>query len=187
MKSSMRRFSRIILPLTVFVVVGGIHFLWLGLFPERDPVQDRWVAVPEAADISWTRRYVETGSFWLGFSYALSLGFAAVALRRYREHRSRRTKNLAIGGATFSGVLVVAGCYLLGCCGSPMLIVYLNLFGAGFLPLAKPLVAGLTTVMVLVGWYWMNRANPSAVRTATATTMGIRCECTSQSDAARQR
>ena len=38
-----------------------------------------------------------------------------------------------MGGITLSGFLAVAGCYLLGCCGSPMLAVYMSLFGVSFL------------------------------------------------------
>ena len=41
---------------------------------------------------------------------------------------------------------------MLGCCGSPMLAVYLSLFGAAFLPWAKPLIALLTTVTLFAAW-----------------------------------
>ena len=51
----------------------------------------------------------------------------------------------------------MAGCFLAGCCGSPMLGVYLSLFGASFLPWAKPLVAGLTTAMIAGSYWWMRR------------------------------
>lgn len=146
---------RAAMPLTVFVAVAAIHFLWLGIFPEQDPAQSRWVTVDLSQD-SWLTRYVEGGNYWLGFSYGLSLAFAAVALRRYREARFCAARNVAIGGVTLSGALSVAGCYLLGCCGSPMLAVYLSLFGAAFVPLAKPLVAGVTLLSILLGWWWMN-------------------------------
>ena len=87
----------------------------------------------------------------------MSPSFAACALRRYRERRLCAARNLAIGGVTFSGFLAVAGCFMLGCCGSPMLVVYLNLFGAAFLPLAKPLMAGVTAVSLAVAWWWLTR------------------------------
>jgi hypothetical protein len=41
-----------------------------------------------------------------------------------------------------------------------MLVVYLNLFGAGFLPLAKPLVAVVTTLSIIGAWWWMKRHGP---------------------------
>jgi hypothetical protein len=36
-----------------------------------------------------------------------------------------------------------------------MLVVYLSLFGARFLPLAKPLAAILTTISIMGAWWWM--------------------------------
>ena len=157
---------RAVLPATVFLVVAAFHYLWLGVFPEQDPAQSQWVAVD--AERSWLQSYLEGQGYWLSFSYALSLSFAAVALRRYREQRSCGVRNLAIGGVTFSGFLAVAGCYLIGCCGSPMLVVYLNLFGAAFVPLAKPLVAAMTTVSIAGAWWWMNRRRqPRAVTPAS--------------------
>ena len=152
------------LPLSIFVGVAVIHYAWVGLYPEQDPLQDRWIAVRTAMTPSWLQLYIETRSYWLGFSYALSIAFAAVALRRYREKRFCATRNLAIGGVTFSGFLAVAGCYLIGCCGSPMLAVYLSLSGTAFLPLAKPLVALLTTIFISAAWWWMNRSQRSGVR-----------------------
>ena len=49
---------------------------------------------------------------------------------------------------TLVGVLYGAGCFLIGCCGSPMLAVYLSLFGATVLGFLKPLVAIVTTLSV---------------------------------------
>lgn len=161
---------RAILPLAVFATVAAIHYLYVGLFPDRDPAQDRWVTI--APDPSWLQRYIETQSYWLTFSYAASLAFAAHAFRRYREDRACAARNAAIGSVTLSGFLSVAGCYLLGCCGSPMLGVYLSLFGAAFLPFTKPLVAGLTVVSLLVASWWMNRGRRLA---AAAVAVGAPC------------
>ena len=169
---------RALMPLTVFAAVVAMHFLWLVIFPEQDPAQSRWASADMAGG-SWLRRYVEGGSYWLGVSYGMSLAFAAIALRRYREGRFCAARNLAIGGVTFSGALSVVGCYLLGCCGSPMLAVYLSLFGAAFVPLAKPLVAGVTLLSILLGWWWMNRHAPAATAScppSAACDCGPRCE-----------
>ena len=157
----MNRLSRVIrrafLPAGVFLVVLLSHFVWLGLFPDSDSAQDLWMAAPQPPEASWWVRYAATQSYWLGLSYSLALSFAAIALRRYREERLCGARNLAIGGVTFSGFLAVAGCYLVGCCGSPMLVVYLNFFGAAFVPLAKPLVAAITAVTIVGAWLWMIR------------------------------
>jgi hypothetical protein len=170
------RARRILLPAGTFVIVLAIHYVWTGLFPERDPAQDRWVSAP-AAEISWFRRYVETQSYWMGYSYSVALTFAVVALRRYQENRLCGARNLAIGGVTLSGFLAVAGCFLLGCCGSPMLAVYLSLFGASFLPFAKPLVAGITSITILAGWFWLNRRSPArALNTAPSTDPACHCD-----------
>ena len=150
-----RRRRRLVLPLGVFVLVGAFHFVWLGLFPENGAVQSRWASVGPSP--TWFQQYVESQSYWLGYSYALSLAFAAVAIRRYVERRSCAARIVAIGGVTLPGILSVTSCFLLGCCGSPMLGVYLSVFGAAFLPLMKPIVAGLTTISIAIAWYWMLR------------------------------
>ncbi len=149
------RVRRAVLPVVVFSGVALLHFAWLYFFPETDPAQSRWETVPENS--SALGHYLDEGSYFLGYSYALAISFATVAFRSYREKRLRSAGSFAIGGLTFSGFLAFAGCYLLGCCGSPMLGVYLSLFGAGFLSFAKPLVAIITTLSIVGSWWWMNR------------------------------
>ncbi len=165
MKPAMPALRRILFYLGIFFLVILAHYVWTGLFPERDPAAARWAVVGAATESSWMQLYLQTQSYWLGFSYALSLTFAVYAFRRYREQRYCTARNLAIGGVTFSGLLAVAGCYLIGCCGSPMLAVYLSLFGAAFLPFAKPLVALVTSVSILGAWWWLNRRLPSPLST----------------------
>lgn len=167
----MPKLRRLLLPASVFVAVLLLHFAWLGVFPEKNAVQDQWIAAP-VAHVSWLSRYVESQSYWLGISYGMSLAFAAIAIRRYREGQFCRARNLAIGSVTFSGVLSVVGCYLLGCCGSPMLAVYVSLLGAAFIPFAKPLVAGVTFLSILLGWWWMNRHSPTKEYPRSST-----CDC----------
>jgi hypothetical protein len=176
MTSLGQKLRRFLLPLAVFLGVAAVHFLWSGLFPELDPAQARWasLAAPEA---SWLHRYLESQSYWLGYSYALSLAFAVAALRRYREERFCSAKTLAFGGVTLSGFLALAGCFLVGCCGSPMLVVYMSLFGAWFLPQAKPLVAVVTTLSIIGAWWWMKRRQPSADPALTASSFNKKCCC----------
>ncbi len=160
MKAPQAILGRIWLPGTVFLAVWTIHFVWSGLFPESDPAQDRWLTVTQEGSNSWLASYVEMRLYWLGYCYALSLSFAAVAVRRYLKCRAGSTRNAAIGGITISGVLGAVGCFLLGCCGSPMIGVYLSLFGAAFLPLAGPLVAAFTTAIVGL-LYWRMQERPA--------------------------
>jgi len=171
------RLQRGFIPLLVFLGVAIVHFLWTGLFPDVDPAQSRWLTVASAPDISLLQRYLDTQSYWLGYSYGLSLAFASFAFLRWRERRQCAARNVAVGGITLSGFLAVAGCFLLGCCGSPMLVVYLNLFGASFLPLAKPIVAGITTLTIFWFVWWMNRRDTKEASPATPDTSGNACDC----------
>ena len=154
-------FRRAVPPATAFVVVVGIHILWVRWFPEQDPAQSRWAVLPETGD-AWFSRYVEAGEYWLAYAYGFSGAFAVAAVRNLLEaQRASRASaaegGLAAGSVTFAGAVAFGGCFLVGCCGSPMLAVWLALFGAAFLPFAKPLVAGVTTGTVIVAWIWMEQ------------------------------
>ena len=155
MRSSSGNWLSITLPVGVFAAAYTLHYIWLGLFPEQDPIQSQWLPLP--AEGHWLQRYVETRNYWLGYSYGLSAAFASAALLNYLKSPCWASRAYAIGGATFTGLLAVSGCFLVGCCGSPMLIVWLALFGAAFVPLAKPLVALVTTITIAAAWVWMLR------------------------------
>jgi hypothetical protein len=146
-----------LLTLTAFLVTLTIHYVWLGIFPEVDPAQSQWVLVP--VERSWWDLYLETESYWLGYSYALCVAFIVMVSQRYLLTRCQASGRMVVGGMTFTGGLAILGCFLIGCCGSPMLIVWINLFGAGFVPLVKPLIAFLTTCSLAVAWYWMHYNN----------------------------
>jgi uncharacterized membrane protein YozB (DUF420 family) len=168
------RLRRAALPLAVFVLVVGGHLVLRGLFPERDPAQDRWASVSAVAAPSWLAQYLQAQDYWMGVSYGMSGAFVAWMLRRWREHRRRIARNAAIGGLSLGGVLAVAGCFLTGCCGSPMLALYVGFLGTWFLPLAKPLCTVLTFLLLLVGWWWVSRKLSAAARLCTAPG----CSCT---------
>lgn len=150
MTSSARRFP---LALGVLGAVLALHFLWFARFGPRTG----WVRLDDASAPSPLRAYLETQDVWLGLTYAASFAFAAVTLRRHREERFCSATTLSVGGVTLTGFLAVAGCYLIGCCGSPMLAVYLSLFGAKFLPFAKPLVFAVTLLLLGATWGWTDR------------------------------
>jgi hypothetical protein len=142
-----------LLTLIAFLGTLTIHYVWLGIFPETDPAQSQWVLVP--VKHSWWDLYLETESYWLGYSYALCVAFIIMASQSYLLTRCMTSGRMVVGGMTLTGGLAVFGCFLIGCCGSPMLIVWINLFGVGIVPLAKPFVALLTTFSIAVAWYWM--------------------------------
>ena len=129
-----------------FVAVFGLHF---GLVSsQHSRVAAQWVRISSAPDPSAGARYLERGDFWFGYSYALATAFTAFALALTIRQRRRAAAGV-VGGMTMMGVLYGAGCFLIGCCGSPMLAVYLSLFGASVLASLKPLVAVVTTLSVI--------------------------------------
>jgi hypothetical protein len=161
MNMTTKRLRRYLIPAAVFIFVFAAHYIWLGLFPERGTAQNLWIPV----ETDWLQTYINSQNYWLGFSYGLSLAFAAYAIIRYLEERRNGSRNLAIGGVGFTGFLAVAGCFLLGCCGSPMLAVYISLFGAAFLsfiPFLKPLVALVTVISISLALTWMHRRRKAA-------------------------
>jgi hypothetical protein len=166
------------LPVCVFIVAAELHFGWQALNFKLDPAA---VCAPEATDdreccqspgTSAFDAYLKSQSYWLGVSYALPMAFAAVALRRWRERRSSRNRNLALGGVTLSGALATAGCFLTGCCGSPMLAIYATFLGPTFLPFAKPLLAAVSGISVLIAWWWMDRPAKAACNCSSSSCCG---------------
>lgn len=143
-----------ILPMGVFSLTLIAHLAWVSLFPEVLPKQARW-APPPRMPSSILTDYLDAGHHWLGLSYAISFTFVACAFRRYREEQSCVSGKITIAGLSISGFLAMASCFLIGCCGSPMLAVYLNLLGAQFLPLARPFLTLVTALSCIAAWYWL--------------------------------
>lgn len=126
-----------------------------------------WVQMSQAvgeacAPPLWWAGDVVNRDYRLGYSYALPPAVALVALRRYREPRFCAAGKHASGGLCLSGVLVVAGLLprrLLRFAPARWCGEWL---GAAFLPVAKPLIAILTTLSVAAGWWWPRRHSRSA-------------------------
>lgn len=153
------KFFSVFIPLTVllghfFYVIGSVGGRdqgsgWADLESLR-PAESRW------------ELYTASGEYWLGLSYALAALFAAWCLIRVFELRREAAVSSA-GGLTLSGVLVASVCFFTGCCGSPMLPVYLGLFGPQFMSVTKPLTFGITLVSIAVGYAWMVRTAPKRI------------------------
>lgn len=131
----------------VFVATLGLHFGVLSW--QHAQVAAHWLRISDAHDDSAWARYVGQGEYWFGYSYALAAAFTVFALAQTVRQRRRAAQGI-VGGVTMLGVLYGAGCFLIGCCGSPMLAVYLSLFGSSVLGFLKPLVALVTTISVVV-------------------------------------
>ncbi len=100
--------------------------------------------------------YFQAQDYYTGFSYALGAAFAAWAMGGFLRSRQAATAAGAAGSITFVGILMAAGCFLIGCCGSPLLGVYLGIFGAKALGIGKPLMALVSLVSVGVGYWYLS-------------------------------
>lgn len=141
--------KKLIYPLITFILISvghAIYFIW-----KTSQTSKIWVQLQKISPVLFYFRYQE---FFLGFSYALAGAFAIYALLKFLEtHRSSVAG--IVGGVTLTGILYIGGCFLLGCCGSPMLAVCLTLFGSSFLGFIKPLIFILTLVSVIIGYFWI--------------------------------
>lgn len=148
--------TTVLVCLIVFVAVFAVH---VGYHAWREAaVAAKWVAIDGIERPSAMARYAERQDFFLGYSYALAGAFTMFAIMLTVQQRRRETSGV-LGGLTLMGGLYGAGCFLIGCCGSPMLAVYASLFGASVLGAVKPIVAGITTLsVVLSGLFLMRRA-----------------------------
>jgi tetrahydromethanopterin S-methyltransferase subunit A len=149
--------KKIIYSTTSFFAVLLIHFAYTVW--QTIETTNKWKQVKEINPF-W--QYFERQDFFLGLSYALTAAFTAYAIANFLEKRKSGIVG-TVGGFTLAGLLYFAGCFLTGCCGSPMLTVYLSLFGSSVLGFAKPLTAGLTTMSVILGFAWINRNSKTKV------------------------
>ena len=151
---------RKLLPAVVFLTVFVVHALYVGSCATSPP--PGWTDFSITADAAGP---LGLGAYWhgqdyfIGFSYALGAAFAAWALIRsiFLNQERAVAAGAAAGGITLVGILMAGGCFLIGCCGSPMLAVYLSLFGAKALGLGKPLTALVTLGSVSCGYWCLSR------------------------------
>ena len=144
---------RKLLPVTAGLIVFGAHVAGFLLFPE--PNASEWGSViPSFSDSM--RTYIACGAHWLGASYAMSAAFTAHALLIFRENRRKAVAG-AVGGLAAMGTLYAAGCFAIGCCGSPMLPIYLSLLGGKVVGIGGPIMFGLTLLSVGIGFMILRR------------------------------
>ncbi len=144
---------RKILPLVAGLIAFGAHIAWYVLYPVSNA--SGWGTVNPAFSDS-LQAYFVSGAPWLGASYALSAAFTVYALLIFRENRRKAAVGTA-GGLAAMGILYSVGCFALGCCGSPMLPIYLSLFGGKLAGLGGPLMFGLTVLSVGIGFLILGR------------------------------
>jgi hypothetical protein len=154
------KISRVLLVALSFATVFLAHMLWDTQGQSSGP----WRTLP-SEQTPWSQ-YLASAKIWLGVSYGLAAAFAAYCLTQLYQYRKRAVAG-AVGGLTLVGFLYAAGCFLLGCCGSPMLAVYVGLFGSRFAGFAKPLVFAITAVSVGIGYILVTRKMAKAGHVAS--------------------
>ncbi len=143
--------KRTFYPAITFVAVfilHGVYSLW-----DAARISAQWVSIDKAPLFS---RYFEQQDYFMGLSYGLAAAFTVYSFLRFSSGQ-RGGLSGAIGGLTLTGMLYFGGCFLLGCCGSPMLAVYLSLFGSSYAGFTKPIVLIVTVASMGLSWLWMRR------------------------------
>jgi len=106
-------------------------------------------------NIPWLQKYIKEQNYFLGLSYALSLAFIAFTFLKYKENRKNALK--AGLGSGLLAVLLWFSCFFFGCCGSPMIIVYLNLFGLSMLKIPKAALLLMTIIFIGIAYILLIR------------------------------
>lgn len=139
----MNRLKKKVILLAIFVIAVILHLLYFKLTEER------------CGSIGWFQRYVLEQEYFLGISYALSFTFMAFAFLKYKENRKGALK-AGLGSGLFA-VILWFSCFFFGCCGSPMIIVYLNLFGLSTLKIPKAILLLMTVIFIGIAYILLMR------------------------------
>lgn len=142
------KIKKIIIPLTTFVIVFILHISYFK------------ITESSCAGSEWFQKYIKEQEYFLGISYALSFAFMSLSFLKFKENR-----RAALKAAFSSGLLAILLwflCFLFGCCGSPMLVVYLNLIGLSKLKIPKLILLILTVVFIGIGYLWLIKKTPKS-------------------------
>lgn len=134
--------KRILFIISTFILVVVLHILFF---------RGSLCAVEKKA---WFSLYLQGQEYFVGFSYALALSFATFSFFRLKENRKKAVVGV-LGGSGIAALLWLVGCFLIGCCGSPMWIVYLNLLGISTLKVPKWIMLVFTLFFISTGYWWL--------------------------------
>jgi hypothetical protein len=126
-------------------------------------VRAAWADAPMFSLSDLLEKYSVDAEYIIGISVACSFAFAAFVLQRTVLQTQMKLATAA-GASGFSTFMAVFGCFLVGCCGSPMLAVYAGIFGAAFAPLAKWLTLVVTLASIAFGFWWIRRNEKKCLR-----------------------
>ncbi len=137
--------------LVVFIAVLAIHFAYSWWASTQ--VQSLWVQPDDAV---WPASYISNQDYMIGIAYALAGAFTVYSFMKLSE-KSKKGAVGTLGGLTLTGFLYFGVCFFTGCCGSPMLAVYLSVLGPSFLGFTKPLILAITILSIAISFVWMER------------------------------
>jgi hypothetical protein len=132
-----------------FVAIFAGHVLYLRHLTSS--LQKDW-ADNFSPSASFWQSYIVSQDYFVSFSYALSASFAVWATTRFLYLRRSSAAIGAVGGVSLVTLLAAAGCFLIGCCGSPMLPIYISLFGSKAAGIGKPLMALISLISIGGGY-----------------------------------
>lgn len=135
-------------PLITFIIVIILHSVYFKITEEN------------CAAIGWFQRYVRDQEIFLGIAYAISIAFITFSFLKFKDDRKNALKAATAGG--FFTIILWLFCFLSGCCGSPMLIVYLNLLGISSLKIPKIVLLLMTIVFTGIGYLWLTKRTPKS-------------------------
>ena len=144
--------NRFVIPLGTFFLIFSLHATYSIL--RSIQISKQWV---EIEGVNYFLLYFQQQDFMLGISYALAGAFTIYAFFKFLNNRKKTGIAGMIGGLTLTGALYGGGCFLIGCCGSPMLIVYMGLFGSSFLGFTKPFILITTVLSLFIGFLWIEK------------------------------
>lgn len=137
------KIRKTIVILIVFITVFILHLLYFKFKLPKETCGGPF----------WFQEYIKGQEYFLGISYALSFTFIAVAFFKFKENRKNSLK-VAMGGGLLA-IILWFFCFLFGCCGSPMLILYLNLVGISSLKIPKFALLLTTIIFISIGYIWL--------------------------------
>lgn len=143
------------MPPMVFIVVFALHVIYIRHIAAMPSAG--WADSLTVDGFLGLGPYFRAQEYYVGFSYALGAAFTMWAVLQFMRSRRADTATGAVGGITLVGLLMAAGCFLLGCCGSPMLAVYAGIFGAKALGASKIIMALVTLLSVSCGYWCLSR------------------------------
>ena len=142
-----------------FIILSGIFFLIFSLHAAYSilssiQISKQWAGVE---GVNYFLLYFQQQDFMLGISYALAGAFTIYAFFKFQSNRKKTGIAGIIGGLTLMGILYGGACFLIGCCGSPMLAVYLGLIGPSYLGFTKPFILTSTILSLFIGFRWIEK------------------------------